>query len=110
LIEAGRSPRIDPPSEYPFVEAFGARNIVGISAVETASDDLVAAIGNVLAELGEFAAAFQAATRRRRPPEPPSAGPRPTDPVNPTDEDSRVMPVPGGGFDRCHDAQASMSP
>jgi transposase len=41
-----------------------------------------------------------------KPPAPPVAGPRPTDQVNLTDEDSRIMPVAGGGFDQCFNAQA----
>ncbi len=30
----------------------------------------------------------------------------PTDQVNLTDEDSRIMPVPGGGFEQAYNAQA----
>jgi transposase len=41
-----------------------------------------------------------------KPPAPPVEGPRPTDQINLTDEDSRVMPVAGGGFDQCYNAQA----
>jgi len=41
-----------------------------------------------------------------RVPLPPVEGPLPTDQVNLTDEDSRIMPVPGGGFDQCYNAQA----
>jgi len=33
-------------------------------------------------------------------------GPLPTDQINLTDEDSRTMPVAGGGFDQCYNAQA----
>jgi hypothetical protein len=33
-------------------------------------------------------------------------GPRPTDQINLTDEDSRIMPVSGGGFEQCYNAQA----
>jgi transposase len=40
-----------------------------------------------------------------RPPEPPVEGPRPTDRINLTDEDSRIMPVSGGGFEQCYNAQ-----
>lgn len=43
---------------------------------------------------------------RGRPPPPPAAGPCPTDPVNLTDPESRIMPVPGGGFEQCYNAQA----
>jgi hypothetical protein len=31
-----------------------------------------------------------------RPPAPPLEGPHPRDQINPTDEDSRIMPVAGG--------------
>src|SRR5271155_3561281 len=41
-----------------------------------------------------------------RPPEPPVDGPQPKDQINLTDEDSRIMPVAGGGFDQCYNAQA----
>src|SRR5215204_4179360 len=50
-----------------------------------------------------------AATGRRprgKPPQPPVEGPLPTDQVNLTDEDSRIMPVAGGGFEQCYNAQA----
>jgi len=40
------------------------------------------------------------------PPQPPPEGPRPGDQVNLTDADSRIMPVPGGGFEQCYNAQA----
>src|SRR5688572_8844831 len=43
---------------------------------------------------------------RGKPPEPPVEGPLPTDQVNLTDEQSRIMPVPGGGFEQCYNAQA----
>jgi hypothetical protein len=33
-------------------------------------------------------------------------GSRPTDQINLTDEDSRIMPVAGGGFQQCYNAQA----
>jgi transposase len=41
-----------------------------------------------------------------RPPEPPVEGPLPTEQINLTDEDSRIMPVAGGGFEQCYNAQA----
>jgi transposase len=43
---------------------------------------------------------------RGKPPQPPVEGPLPTDQVNLTDEQSRIMPVPGGGFEQCYNAQA----
>ena len=36
----------------------------------------------------------------------PTDAPKPTDQVNLTDEDSRIMPVAGGGFEQCYNAQA----
>src|SRR3974390_3007939 len=36
-----------------------------------------------------------------RPPAPPGEGPLPGDQVNLTDEESRIMPVSGGGFEQC---------
>ena len=39
-------------------------------------------------------------------PAPPVEGPRPQDQVNLTDADSRIMPVAGGGFEQCYNAQA----
>jgi transposase len=41
-------------------------------------------------------------------PKPPEPGPRDTDQVNLTDEDSRIMPRSGGGFDQSYNAQAAV--
>jgi hypothetical protein len=41
-----------------------------------------------------------------KPPSPPTPGPLPTDQINLTDEASRIMPVAGGGFEQCYNAQA----
>jgi transposase len=43
---------------------------------------------------------------RGRVPQPPVEGPLPNDQVNLTDEQSRIMPIAGGGFDQCYNAQA----
>jgi transposase len=54
-------------------------------------------------------AAKEAETGRKpggRTPQPPKEGPRPDDQINLTDEESRIMPVAGGGFDQCYNAQA----
>ena len=40
------------------------------------------------------------------PPAPPSGGVDPKEQINLTDEESRIMPVAGGGFDQCYNAQA----
>ena len=54
-------------------------------------------------------AAKTAATGKKpggRPPAAPVEGPLPTEQVNLTDEESRLMPVAGGGFEQCYNAQA----
>jgi len=44
-----------------------------------------------------------------KPPVPPAQGPGPTDQINLTDEDSRIMPVASGGFEQCYNAQAAVA-
>ena len=41
-------------------------------------------------------------------PKEPEPGPRDTDQINLTDEESRIMPVAGGGFEQCYNAQAAV--
>jgi transposase len=43
-----------------------------------------------------------------KPPAPPSSGVRPTDQINLTDEDSRIMPATGQGFEQSYNAQAAV--
>jgi len=43
-----------------------------------------------------------------KPPSPPTLGPRDKDQVNLTDEESRIMPTSGGGFEQSYNAQASV--
>ncbi len=43
-----------------------------------------------------------------RPPKPPVPGARADDQINLTDEESRIMPVSGGGFEQCYNAQAGV--
>lgn len=43
-----------------------------------------------------------------KPPTAPVPGPRPEDQINLTDEESRIMPVAGGGFEQCYNAQATV--
>lgn len=45
---------------------------------------------------------------RGQEPKPPKPGPRDKDQVNLTDEESRIMPVSGGGFEQCYNTQASV--
>jgi transposase len=45
---------------------------------------------------------------RGKPPAPPVEGPEAQDQVNLTDEESRIMPVSGGGFEQAYNAQAAV--
>lgn len=45
---------------------------------------------------------------RGKEPKPPQAGPAKKDQVNLTDEESRIMPVSGGGFEQAYNAQAGV--
>jgi transposase len=45
---------------------------------------------------------------RGKDPEPPSSGPTGKDQINLTDEESRIMPVSGGGFEQCYNVQAGV--
>jgi len=45
---------------------------------------------------------------RGKNPEPPSPGPTGKDQLNLTDEESRIMPVSGGGFEQCYNVQAGV--
>ena len=60
------------------------------------------------AKLAARAAKAQATGKKPggKPPQPPSEGALPTDQINLTDEESRIMPVAGGGFEQCYNAQA----
>jgi transposase len=44
-----------------------------------------------------------------KPPAPPVEGPLPKDQVNLTDEESRIMPAAGGGFEQSYNAQAAVA-
>lgn len=45
---------------------------------------------------------------RGKPPKPPTPGARSNDQVNLTDDESRIMPVSGGGFEQSYNAQAAV--
>jgi transposase len=45
---------------------------------------------------------------RGRNPKPPEPGPKKGDQINLTDEDSRIMPISGGGFEQTYNAQAGV--
>ncbi len=61
-------------------------------------------------KLGERAAKEKARGRKLggRPPKAPEPGPQAKDQMNFTDEESRIMPVAGGGFEQAYNAQASV--
>jgi len=44
-----------------------------------------------------------------KPPQPPTEGPLRSDQINLTDEASRIMPMAGGGFEQCYNAQAAVA-
>ena len=62
------------------------------------------------ANQAERAAKEQARGRKLggKQPQEPTPGPQPKDQVNFTDEDSRIMPVSGGGFEQAYNAQATV--
>ena len=43
-----------------------------------------------------------------KPPKPPTVGPKAQDQLNLTDDESRIMPVAGGGFEQAYNAQAAV--
>lgn len=47
---------------------------------------------------------------RGKTPKAPQPGARDSDQINLTDEESRIMPVAGGGFEQCYNAQAGVDP
>jgi hypothetical protein len=57
----------------------------------------------------EAKAAATSKKPKGRAPKPPVEAPQPGDQINLTDEESRIMPVAGGGFDQCYNAQAAVS-
>lgn len=55
--------------------------------------------------------AKEAATGKKpggKPPEPPESGAQASDQINLTDEESRIMPLSGGGFEQSYNAQAAV--
>lgn len=69
-------------------------------------------------EQAEYEAKLQARAERERrtgkkprgrPPEPPSGEVGDCEQINLTDEESRIMPVAGGGFEQCYNAQAAVA-
>lgn len=63
---------------------------------------------SALAQAKAKMAKRQAQREAGKKPEPPQGGPKDSDQVNLTDEDSRIMPVSGGGFEQSYNAQAGV--
>ena len=76
--------------------------------VERAAERYAAEQAEYEAKLAKREATQQATGKkpRGRKPKPPEAGPRAKDQINLTDEESRIMPVGGGGFEQAYNAQA----
>src|SRR5262249_58835201 len=73
-----------------------------------ASEGLAREQGEYEAQIAAREAKIKASGKKPRGklPSPPTAGPGPSDQINLTDEDSRIMPVAGGGVEQCYNAQA----
>jgi len=93
-----------------------ARRETRLAAIAAAQDKIEARAQERFAhEQAEYEAKLrarqaQAAATGKQPrgkePQPPPPGPRPEDQVNLTDDDSRIMPLSGGGFEQGYNAQA----
>ena len=68
-------------------------------------EDRLSAIARAKAKIAQRAAGKKP---RGKDPEPPHAGPKDGDQVNLTDEQSRIMPVSGGGFEQSYNMQAGV--
>lgn len=92
------------------------RREVRLAAIAEAKQKIEARVAERdQAEYQEKLAAREEQQKRtgRKPPGPPPGAPSGTiedkEQVNLTDEDSRIMPVAGGGFDQCYNAQAAVA-
>ncbi|MFL5284610.1 MAG: IS1182 family transposase [Rhodopila sp.] len=93
--------------EQRLAEIARARAIIEARATERHAHEQVDYDAKMAAREAKTAATGQKPSGR--PPAPPVAEPGPTDQVNLTDEESRIMPVPGGGFEQCYNAQAAVA-
>jgi transposase len=93
--------------EKRLAEIAKAKAVIEARARERHARDLAEYEAKIAAR--EAKAAATGKKQGGRPPAPPTEGPLPTDQVNLTDEDSRIMPVAGGGFDQCYNAQAAVA-
>src|SRR5919202_1643169 len=90
--------------EQRLAEIARARAIIEARAKERHAREQAEYEAKLAARVAKAAAAGK--KPRGRPPVPPVEGPGLADQVNLTDEESRIMPVPGGGFEQCYNAQA----
>jgi Transposase DDE domain len=93
--------------EQRLAEIARARAIIEARAKERDAHEQAGYEAKMAARAAKAAATGQ--KPRGRPPVPPVEGPGLTDQVNLTDEESRIMPVPGGGFEQCYNAQACVA-
>ena len=117
LAQAEAADRADVPDGMSIPEELGRRQtrLAGIAAAKAKIE--ARAAERHAREQAEYDAkkARQEAKRAAgkkpggRPLKAPVAGPLPGDQVNLTDEESRIMPVPGGGYDQCYNAQAAVA-
>jgi Transposase DDE domain len=90
--------------EQRLAEIARARAIIEARARERQAREQAEYDAKMAARTAKVAATGQ--KPRGRPPAPPVEGPGATDQVNLTDAESRIMPMPGGGFEQCYNAQA----
>jgi transposase len=90
--------------EQRLAEIARARAIIEARAKERHAREQAEYEAQMAARAGKAAATGQ--KPRGRPPVPPVEGPGSADQVNLTDEESRIMPMPGGGFEQSYNAQA----
>ena len=93
--------------EQRLAEIARARAVIEARAKERHAREQAEYEAKVAAHAAKAAATGQ--KPRGKPPVPPVEGPGPADQVNLTDGESRIMPVPGGGFEQCYNAQACVA-
>ena len=118
LLAQAESADAEPLPEGLDIPAELARREARLQAIAEAKAEIEArAAARDAAAQAEYEAKLKAReeqTRRNgkkpggKPPAPPSSGVQSKDQVNLTDPDSRIMPVPGGGFEQSYNAQAAV--
>ena len=93
--------------EQRLAEIARARAVIEARAKERHAREQAEYEAKVAARAAKAAATGQ--KPRGKPPVPPVEGPGPADQVNLTDGESRIMPVPGGGFEQGYNAQACVA-